>query len=58
MLQPYGRRVETWARLVRDLDLDRLEAMIQPATLAEVPDLGRAILAGEIRGRVVVDVGG
>ena len=58
VLQPYGRRVETWARLVRDLDLDRLEAMIQPATLAEVPDLGRAILAGEIRGRVVVDVGG
>ena len=47
VLQPYERRVATWARLVRDLDLDRLEAMIRPATLAEVPDLG----AGDPRGR-------
>jgi acrylyl-CoA reductase (NADPH) len=57
VLQPYDRRVATWARLARDLDLDRLEAMIRPATLAEVPDLGRAILAGAIRGRVVVSIG-
>ena len=58
MLQPYERRVEAWARLVRDLDLDRLEAMIRPATLAEVPGLGEAILQGRVRGRVVVGVGG
>ena len=58
VLQPYERRVEAWARLVRDLDLDRLEAMIRPATLAEVPGLGEAILQGRVRGRVVVGVGG
>jgi acrylyl-CoA reductase (NADPH) len=58
VLQPYERRIETWARLVRDLDLARLDAMVQPATLADVPDLGRAILAGEVRGRVVVEMGG
>lgn len=58
VLQPYERRVATWARLARDLDLDRLEAMIRPATLAEVPELGRAILAGQVRGRVVVEIGG
>lgn len=57
VLQPYARRVETWARLVRDLDLARLETMIRPAALAEVPDLGRQILAGGVRGRVVVDIG-
>jgi acrylyl-CoA reductase (NADPH) len=36
--------------------MDRLEAMIVPAGLGDLPDLGRAILKGEVRGRVVVDV--
>lgn len=57
VLQPTERRIETWARLVRDLDMEKLEAMIRPATLDEVPELGREILAGQVRGRVVVDVG-
>eukprot|EP00873_Tetraselmis_striata_P015879 jgi/Tetstr1/436143/TSEL_024990.t1 len=39
-----------------DLPMDKLADMIQPATLADLPDLGRAILKGEVRGRVVVDV--
>jgi len=30
--------------------------MVVPATLADVPQLGRDILAGQVRGRVVVDV--
>ena len=30
--------------------------MIVPATLAELPKLGRDILKGNVRGRVVVDV--
>ena len=41
VLQPYEARLRAWARLVRDLDLDQLEAMVRPATLAEVPALGR-----------------
>jgi acrylyl-CoA reductase (NADPH) len=36
--------------------MDRLEAMIRPASLADLPALGRAILKGEVQGRVVVDV--
>ena len=56
VLRPYGNRVEAWARLARDLDLDLLESMIRPATLAEVPALGAAILKGQVQGRVVVDV--
>ena len=56
VLQPFGARQTAWARLVRDLDLDLLERMIRPATLSDVPGLGRAILKGDIRGRVVVDV--
>ncbi len=56
VLQPYDRRLVAWARLTRDLDLDRLEQMIVPATLADLPRLGADILAGKVQGRVVVDV--
>jgi acrylyl-CoA reductase (NADPH) len=56
VLQPYAARVRAWDRLVRDLDFDLLETMVQPATLAEVPALGAAILKGQVRGRVVVEV--
>jgi acrylyl-CoA reductase (NADPH) len=41
---------------VRDLDLERLEGMIRPAVLADLPALGAEILEGRVRGRVVVDV--
>lgn len=30
--------------------------MVQPATLSDLPALGRDILKGQIRGRVVIDV--
>ena len=56
VMQPYAHRLEAWARIAGDLDKDRLEAMIVPATLAELPKLGRDILKGNVRGRVVVDV--
>jgi acrylyl-CoA reductase (NADPH) len=36
---------------------DKLEAMVQPARLEDLPELGRAILKGGVRGRVVVEVG-
>ena len=53
---PSPRRQEAWDRLARDLDLGLLDRMTQPAKLADVPALGEAILAGQVRGRVVVDV--
>ena len=56
VLRPYGDRVRAWGRIVRDLPLDQLEAMIVPAGLADVPALGAAILRGAVKGRVVVDV--
>jgi acrylyl-CoA reductase (NADPH) len=56
VLQPFEARQKAWARLVRDLDLGLLDTMVVPARLAEVPELGAAILKGRIRGRVVVDV--
>jgi len=56
VMQPYDNRVRAWDRIARDLPMDKLEAMIQPATLGDLPALGRAILKGEVKGRVVVDV--
>ncbi len=58
VMAPVPLRQRAWARIARDLPLDRLEAMIRPAGLADLPDLGAAILQGQVQGRVVVDVRG
>jgi acrylyl-CoA reductase (NADPH) len=52
---PHERRVAAWARIARDLAPATLEKMAVPATLADLPALGAAILRGEVRGRVIVD---
>ncbi|MDT7041086.1 MDR family oxidoreductase [Candidatus Nitronereus thalassa] len=56
VLQPYEQRLRAWKRLASDLPLEKLDAMIRPATLAEVPTLCTEILKGRIKGRIVVDV--
>jgi acrylyl-CoA reductase (NADPH) len=56
VLQPFDNRVRAWERLARDLPMDRLERMTRSATLADLPDLGAAILKGQVQGRIVVDV--
>jgi len=53
---PAAPRLAAWNRLRTDLPLDRLEAMTIGATLADVPRIAVEILAGKIRGRIVVDV--
>lgn len=53
---PKPKRLAAWQRLVRDLPLDKLDAMTVVEPLAKVPLLAEAILNGQIRGRVVVDV--
>lgn len=58
VMQPYDNRLRAWNRLAQDLPMDKLENMIQPATLADLPRLGAEILKGQIKGRVVVDVNG
>jgi len=56
VMQPYDNRLRAWQRIAADLPLDKLEAMSQPATLADLPQLGADILKGQVKGRVVVDV--
>jgi acrylyl-CoA reductase (NADPH) len=56
VMRPHSDRVRAWGRLASDLPLDKLDAMIVPATLEDLPGLGADILKGKVRGRVVVDV--
>lgn len=56
VMQPYESRLAAWGRIASDLPLNTLEAMIEHATLSDLPELGSAILEGQVRGRVVVDV--
>lgn len=56
VMQPYDNRIRAWRQIARDLPMDKLEAMVQPATLEDLPRLGAEILKGQVQGRVVVDV--
>lgn len=49
-------RLEIWSRLSTDLPLDKLDAMTQVRPLTEVFAAGEEILAGKVRGRVVVEI--
>ncbi|MFX3653873.1 MAG: MDR family oxidoreductase [Paracoccaceae bacterium] len=56
VMQPYDPRVAAWKRVAADLPMDKLEEMVRPAVLKDLPALGAAILKGGVQGRVVVDV--
>ncbi len=53
---PTARRVKAWQRLATDLGRDKLDAITREVSLAASFDVARDILAGKIRGRVVVNV--
>ena len=55
VMAPYDVRVAAWDRLARDLPADRLDAMTEVVPLSELLDRAPAIMAGQVRGRVVVD---
>lgn len=52
---PLRRRA--WERLARDLDTRKLAAMTETIPFEEALDRTRAIVAGKIRGRLVVEIG-
>ncbi|PWC32698.1 MDR family oxidoreductase [Azospirillum sp. TSO35-2] len=56
VMAPADRRASAWARLARDLDPTHLAAMYRVHPFADLPDLAGRILAGQIRGRVVLDL--
>jgi acrylyl-CoA reductase (NADPH) len=54
---PMAQRREAWQRLATQLPESKLDAVIVPARLEDLPRLAPEILAGKVRGRVVVDIG-
>jgi acrylyl-CoA reductase (NADPH) len=56
VLAPKPLRLEAWSRLARDLDPAKLEAMTRELALADAIPAAADILAGRVRGRLVVDV--
>jgi acrylyl-CoA reductase (NADPH) len=54
---PRERRLEAWRRLAEDVDPARLDEMTDEIGLGEVLDTARRLLDGDVRGRIVVDVG-
>ncbi len=53
---PAAPRREAWGRLARDLPLSKLETLSREEPLSNIQALAEEILAGKIRGRVVLDV--
>jgi acrylyl-CoA reductase (NADPH) len=57
VMAPLARREEAWARLARDLDPARLEAMTAEVPLVAAAGEAQRLLAGQVRGRIVVNTG-
>jgi len=55
--RPRADREAAWRRLEFDLDRAKLMEMISEIGLAEVPEAGRLIVEGRVRGRIVVKIG-
>jgi len=54
---PIELRKQAWARLATDLDHAKLAEITQEITLDQVIDAGAKVLAGQVRGRIVVKIG-
>lgn len=55
---PQALRQECWDRLATDLDAGKLAEMSKTVGMGDVEQVAKDILAGKVRGRVVVDING
>ncbi len=53
---PQPQRARAWARLAAELPGTLLQGGVQHARLDDVPELAGQILAGQVRGRTVIDL--
>ncbi len=56
VMAPLARREEAWRRLASDLDVALLERMTEEITLADAPARAQDLIAGRVRGRLVVRI--
>ena len=55
---PYEKRLQAWHRIAGDLPMDKLDSLTSEVGLAGVKEYGDKILKGQVRGRLVINVGG
>lgn len=55
VMAPIDVRKQAWARLAADLPAEMLDAMIEVVPMSDLLEQGPAIMAGQVRGRIVVD---
>ena len=56
VMAPREKRILAWDRLAREMDLAKLTSISRLIGLDDLPEAAEAILAGTVRGRLVVDV--
>lgn len=56
VMAPMSQRLSAWNRLARDLDTSKLDTITTVEPMSNLPALADDILAGKVRGRVVIDV--
>jgi acrylyl-CoA reductase (NADPH) len=56
VMAPKAKRLKAWERLATDLDRDKLDELTQTRPLSDVMALAPEILAGRVRGRIVLEV--
>jgi len=56
VMAPITKRQAAWDRLARDLELSKLESMIQEISLEQVPEYAAELMAGLVTGRIVVKI--
>jgi acrylyl-CoA reductase (NADPH) len=56
VMAPLATRRAAWARLAADMDLAKLDSLTTEIGLSGAVEAGSQILAGQVRGRLVVDV--
>jgi acrylyl-CoA reductase (NADPH) len=57
VMAPKELRVRAWQRLERDLDVGKLHDMVTTIGFEDIPETAEKIIAGQVRGRVVVEIG-
>ncbi len=56
VMAPLALRKQAWDRLAHDLDPSLLESMIEEISLDQAPEKAALLMAGQVRGRIVVKV--
>lgn len=57
VMAPKSLRIQAWSRIEKDLDKAKLAAMTVTRPVSDAPALAPEILAGKVRGRIVLEIG-